>query len=425
MEARIETAVRICSLPNKENLICVESDNLNNVIKISNNQTYPVNNALPFNCSQNTVYNSVIEPLVPYFLEGCDVSVVTLGQTQTGKTYTLYGPGLHYAASESEQGVVPRFIREVLSRLKSVKDKDRTWSLHITWSQICGDSIQDLLGSTSVEIEDILDAFQLIQLGLSSLAGKCTHTLFTITLEQQLINDACVHHRISTASFADLAGCEKIIVHDGQGQIQTVPNDPGLQSLQNCIMTLSEQYIRNVQFHPNQIPYSQSVLTTLLRDSFGGRAKTVLLCCISPIVQDFGETSYTLALASRTQLIKNFVTVNSYMTSQNTAPQENLDVFGLQFAANQLLKLVMNAEELFQRLLTAGNLKKSELEQISQWLMLKQECEECLSESSEPHRSLERIEEEDMEDFSDEESSETDEGLTEDDEGQNRYTFLN
>jgi hypothetical protein len=39
-------------------------------------------------------------------------------------------------------------------------------------------------------------------------------------------------------------------------------------------------------------------------------------------------------------------------------------------------------------------LPRSEQEQISQWLMLKQECEDCLSENSEPHRSLERIEEE-------------------------------
>lgn len=417
MESYVETAVRVSTRPsNKNQVFCVESDSLNNVVKVSNNQIYPVNAALPYNCSQHSVFTSVIEPLVPYFLEGCDVSVVTFGQSQTGKTYTLYGPGLHYAASEADQGVVPRFIRAVLAKLKSVKGKEKTWSLHITWSQITGDSINDLLGGTNIEIEDILDAFQLIQLGLSSLAGKLAHSLFTITLEQQLVIDTTVHHRTSTASFADLNGCEKIFMQDIQGQVQTVPSDLGLQALQSCIMTLSDHYIRSSPLYPNQIPYNQSILTTLLRDSFGGRAKTVFLCCVSPLLDDYAETAYTLAIASRAQLIKNFVTVNAYMTTQNPVGQENLDVFGLQFAANQLSKLVMNAEEIFQKLVSTDYIKKTELEQISQWLMLKQECEECLSDTSEPRRSLERIDEEDAEEFSDEENSESDESLSDEEE---------
>ncbi|XP_066154233.1 kinesin-like protein costa [Euwallacea fornicatus] len=415
METRVETAVRLCPLrDNKEHIICVESDPLNNTIKVSNSHVYSVNHALPSNCSQNLVYKSVAEPLVAYFLEGCDVSLVTFGQKHTGKTYMLYGSGLHCAASEADQGIVPRFIREVLDLLKSDKSKDRLWTLHVTWSQIVGETIQDLLGNSSIEIEDLLDAFQLIQLGLSSLSNQQTHSLFTVTLEQQWFVNSSVHHKISTASFADLAGCEKLFIQDVRGQIQTLPNDPGLQALQNCIMALSDQYIRNAQLISGQIPYNQSVLTTLLRDSFGGRAKTILLCSISPLMQDFGETAYTLAVASKAQFVNNYVTINSYITTQDVVGQENLDVFGLQFAANQLLKLVVNAEELFQNLVGTGCLKKSELDQISQWLMLKQECEECLRDTSEPHRSLERIDEEDVEDCTEGEHSETDDSLTED-----------
>ncbi|KAH1027645.1 kinesin-like protein costa isoform X2 [Dendroctonus ponderosae] len=425
MDTQVETAVRICPMLDvRQNQLYVESDSVNNVIKVANSSTYQVDHALPYNCSQKTVFIEAIEPLIQYFLDGCDVSVVTFGQIATGKTYTLYGPGVQYT-SEFEYGMIPRFIREFLTRLNGKKPKpnilEETWSVHIAWSQITGASVENLLDSPSVEVGDILHAFEVIHLGLTNLAGKSVHTLFTVTLEQHQVLNGSVHRKISTASFVDLAGCKNIVLCDPHGKFQAAPSDMAIQALQTCIMLLADQQIRNtgtLSNSPNSnsisIPYDQSVLTTLLRDSFGGRAKTVFLCCVSPLIQDFGHTTYVLSLAARVQLIMNYVTVNSYVTPQNPAA-ENFDIFSLQFAANQLLKLVSNAEELFHKLINAGDLKKTELEQISQWLILKQECEECLSSASEPRRSLEKIEEE-IEDFSNENSSESEEDSVDDDE---------
>lgn len=409
MEIPIETAVRICSAEYCDNEeICVKSNPVNNTVQLSSNQIfsdYPVSYALPNNCCQSTLYTTVVMPMVNFLLEGCDVSVVTIGQTGTGKTYTLYGHGFHFASSESEHGVIPRFIREVFTKMKQYRD--RNYALSITWSQICGDNVQDLIGGGSVECTGLLDVFQLIQLGMSNVAPKGTHTLFTLTLEQQWTVDSTVHHKVSTASFADLAGCEKMIMYDNNGLVQTIPVDPGLHALQRCVLSLCQPYMNNISVTHNL--YAESVLTTLLKDSFGGRAKTIVICCISPMKQDFSETFYSLQLALSCQLIKNYVTVNSYTTVETA--QENLDIFGLQFAANQLLKLVSNAEELFQSLVMNGALNKNEMEQVSQWLMLKQECQECLSDNSEPHRSLERIEEE-IEDTT-ETASENDDSISE------------
>lgn len=397
MEINIETAVRISAIPyNNGEVLCVQPNIYNNTIQLGNGQSYPVSHVIPAECCQNRLFTTVINPLLNYLLEGCDVSVVTTGQSGTGKSYTLIGPGLHCALSESEHGIIPRFAREVFTRI--AQNRDRTCSVHIAWSQICGENVQDLLGAGSVECRSVSEAFQLIQLGMSNVAPKGAHTLFTITLEQQWISDNVIQHRISTASFADLAGSEKMLVMNSNGSTQSIPADPGLLALQRCVLALTEAYIQPY----NVVPYNQSVLTTLLKDSFGGRAKTIVICCVSPFLRDFTETHYTLQFGLRAQLIKNIVTINSYTTFDNL--NENLDVFGLQFAANQLFKLVSNAEELFQKLVAKGQLPKNEVEQIAQWLMLKQECEECLSETSEQHRSLERIEEE-IEDSSD--SSET------------------
>ena len=404
MEVNVETAIRICPTHcNNGDIVCVQSNSYNNTVQLGNSQTYPVNYALQVDCSQNALFTTVISPQLNYLFEGCDVSIVTIGQAATGKSYTLLGPGLNFALSESEYGVIPRFLRAVFAKLSLYRE--RSCSVHITWSQICGDNVQDLLGAGSVECTNVSDAFQLIQLGMSNLAPKCAHSLFTVTLEQQWLVDTTIQHRISTASFVDLAGSDKMMVMDSAGLTQTIPTDPGILALQRCVVALTEPY--NSQFNMlHSVPYNQSVLTTLLKDSFGGRAKTLLICCISPLLRDLSETYYTLQFAMRAQMIKNIVTINSYTTQD---PQvENLDIFGLQFAANQLFKLVSNAEELFQKLVTSSSVSKTDVEQISQWLMLKQECEECLSETSEPHRSLERIEEE-IEDSCDSSESENNE----------------
>lgn len=400
MELNVETAVRICPLAcNNGEVIGVQSNSYNNTIQLANSQIYPVNYALPLDCTQNSFFTSVVTPFLNYLYEGYDVSIVSFGQCGTGKSYTLFGPGFNCAMSECEQGIIPRFLRELFHKLSLNCEKN--WSIHITWSQICGENVQDLLGAGSVECTNVSDAFQLIQLGMSNHAPRCAHSLFTLTLEQQWLVDHVMQHRISTASFADLAGSEKVFVMDSNGVTQSLPTDPGLIALQRCIMSLTDPYIN--QCNLQNIPYNQSVLTTLLKDSFGGRAKTLLICCLSPLMRDLNESYYTLQFAMRAQLVKNIVTMNSYTTYETM--QENIDLFGLQFAANQLFKLVSNAEELFQKIVASGTLTKHETEQISQWLTLKQECEECLSETSEPHRSLERIEEE-IEDSSESSESE-------------------
>lgn len=393
MNANIETAVRICPLQCLNgDMICVQSNPYHNTIHLGPSSVYPVTHALPNECTQSHLYTTVVAPLLSYLLEGCDISVVATGQMGMGKTYTLLGPGLSCASSVDDYGALPRFLRDLFALL-SESYKDRTFTIHITWSQICGDNVQDLLGAGtgSVECKSIAEAFQLIQVGMTNVAPRCAHTLFTITLEQQWLLENKIQHRVSTASFADLAGCDKIIVMDSNGSPQSIPADLSLFALHKCVIALTDP--AQIQIQNINVPYNQSVLTTLLRDSFGGRAKTVLISCVSPLSKDLSETFYTLQFMFRAQLVRNIVTVNSY-TTNDAGLTENMDVFGLQFAANQLFKLVANAEELFQRLITTGSLNKMDMEQISHWLTLKQECEECISENSEPHRSLERIVEE-------------------------------
>lgn len=53
------------------------------------------------------------------------------------------------------------------------------------------------------------------------------------------------------------------------------------------------------------IPFRDSKLTRLLKDSLGGNAFTLLICCISPAKKNFLQTLSTLKFANRAKLIKN------------------------------------------------------------------------------------------------------------------------
>ncbi|KRT81885.1 Kinesin, partial [Oryctes borbonicus] len=130
MEMNVETAVRVCPIQcNNGDMICLQSNIYNNTIQLGNSQTYPVNYALPIDCNQNTLFTTIISPHLNYLFEGCDVSIVTIGQSGTGKSYTLIGPGLNFALSESEYGIIPRFLRALFSKVSLYKE--RTWAIHI------------------------------------------------------------------------------------------------------------------------------------------------------------------------------------------------------------------------------------------------------------------------------------------------------
>jgi kinesin family protein 18/19 len=58
------------------------------------------------------------------------------------------------------------------------------------------------------------------------------------------------------------------------------------------------------------VPYRDSKLTRLLKDSLGGNTKTIMIGCVSPSLQCYEETLNTLKYASRARAIKKRVIQN-------------------------------------------------------------------------------------------------------------------
>lgn len=298
------------------------------------------------------------------------------------------GPGFDCVFGESEQGIIQRCIREIFNQLST--QTDRNFVINIGWVEVIEDEINDLFETGNVQILSVSEAFQMLQFGMSNRNSEPGHSLFLLTLEQQWVSsDGLIQHKLSTASFCDLIGTERMFVMNSINQHQTVPKNLSLQHLERIVQYLSDPYY-NCQ---NKIPYEHTTLTTLLKDSFGGRAQTLLILCVSPDETHINETLSNLQFASMAQCIRNFVVMNTFSDNNTQLPvatqeiplQEPTDTFGLQFAASQWLKLVSNAEGLLSKLVTSNSLTEKDRQHIEDWLFLKAECEECLSSGDIPN----------------------------------------
>lgn len=377
-------------------------------------RTYPCTFGFSEECEQEEIYCRMLSAYMPSFLEGFDVSVVTYGQKNSGKSYSIYGPGVDCLYNESDYGLCQRFIRDLFHNL--TKRPERTYQISINWIEIIdGDEqIVDLLNNLGlVKCSSVKECFDWIQVGMSTRDSN-NHNIFTLILEQQWIaTDGLNQHKLSTLSFCDLSGTERRFVPNELNQNISIPRNYSLQALEHFIISLIDpSHVSNLTFDQ----YSQSSLPTLLKDSFGGRAQTVFLLCISPSVDDLTETLFNLEFMCKVQSVINCVFMNTF--TDNNVPIDNLyqpninDVdfrnnndsltSGQRFAMQQWLKLIQNAEGLFNRLIVSQNiegLKHDELQQIEEWLYLKSECDDCINlneleaEPSQQSRSLGPIEE--------------------------------
>ena len=75
-----------------------------------------------------------------------------------------------------------------------------------------------------------------------------------------------------------------------------------LLALGNCINILSDPKKKGAF-----VPYRDSKLTRLLKESLGGNTKTIMLACISPSFNSYEETINTLKYANRARKITKII----------------------------------------------------------------------------------------------------------------------
>ena len=126
-----------------------------------------------------------------------------------------------------------------------------------------------------------------------------SHAIVQIQLER-VPDDKSKPALTSKLSIVDLAGSEKeqATVHRKQRQEGTNINQ-SLLALAQCIKSLTRG--KGKKF----VPYRDSKLTRLLKDSLGGNAKTVMICCVTTSFMYYDETLSTLKYATQARKIRN------------------------------------------------------------------------------------------------------------------------
>jgi kinesin family protein 18/19 len=110
-------------------------------------------------------------------------------------------------------------------------------------------------------------------------------------------------------SLIDLAGSERASNTQNRGLrlIEGANINRSLLALGNCINALCDLHKGIGKIH---IPYRDSKLTRLLKDSLGGNCRTVMVACISPFFNAYEDTHNTLKYANRAKNIKTHVRAN-------------------------------------------------------------------------------------------------------------------
>ncbi|XP_056410385.1 kinesin-like protein KIF14 isoform X2 [Hyla sarda] len=291
-------------------------------------------------CSQEEVYRQVAQPLLTRVFQGYNTCLFAYGQTGSGKSYTMMGYNTHI-------GIIPRFCKELFYNIKVSVQEEVNCHVEMSYFEIYNEKIHDLLSSprdaghkialkvrehptcgpyvdglSTYVVASFTDVQTWLELGNKQRATAATgmndkssrsHSVFTLSVTQTRreifegeIHD---HTRTSRVNLIDLAGSERCSSAQTSGirLKEGASINKSLLTLGKVISALAEMSdVHKRSF----IPYRESLLTWLLRESLGGNSKTAMIATVSPASVNLEESLSTLRYASQARNIINVARVN-------------------------------------------------------------------------------------------------------------------
>ncbi|CAN4094933.1 unnamed protein product [Withania somnifera] len=269
--------------------------------------------------TNDQVYRATVEPIIPTIFQRTKATCFAYGQTGSGKTYTM-------------QPLPLRAAEDLVRLLHQPMYCSQQFKLWLSFFEIYGGKLFDLLGDRrklcmredgrqqvcivglqEFEVSDVQIVKEYIERGNAARSTGSTganeessrsHAILQLTVKKHNevkesrrnndVNESKGGKVVGKISFIDLAGSERgadTTDNDRQTRIEGAEINKSLLALKECIRALD-----NDQIH---IPFRGSKLTEVLRDSFVGNSRTVMISCISPNAGSCEHTLNTLRYADR------------------------------------------------------------------------------------------------------------------------------
>ncbi|EXJ84257.1 kinesin family member 1/13/14 [Capronia epimyces CBS 606.96] len=291
--------------------------------------------------TQEDVYNCLGEEFLDHNFEGYHTCIFAYGQTGSGKSYTMMG-------TPDQPGLIPRTCEDLFQRIESNESANISYSVRVSYFEVYNEHVRDLFQPrtdppqylkirespiegpyvkdlTEIQVKNYVEILKYMRMGDNSRTTASTkmndtssrsHAVFTIMLKQ-------IHHdyrtdetteRLARIRLVDLAGSERAKATEATGQrLREGGNiNKSLTTLGRVIAALADP--KHARVHNSKrstrdiVPYRDSILTWLLKDSLGGNSKTAMIACIAPA--DYDETLSTLRYADQAKHIRTKAIVN-------------------------------------------------------------------------------------------------------------------
>eukprot|EP00898_Chlorokybus_atmophyticus_P008946 jgi/Chlat1/9052/Chrsp94S00704 len=304
------------------------------------------------NVSQAKMFELAGQSAADSCLQGYNCCLFAYGQTGAGKTFTMEGPESTWdneaVAKEGERalattshGLIPRALAYLFTRIQheiSQTKSELKYTCYVSSLQFYMEDLHDLLQPENTNIKLREDRHQRVHIdGVSELVvstaeaayaafrtstanrkvgstdmnaeSSRSHSVFTLKLESEMTGaNGVTKKRASRFHFVDLAGSEQQKHSHAQGHLlrEAGKINKSLSALGNVIKAL----VDNAQGKDRHVPYRDSKLTHMLKDSLGGNSKCVIVANIAPAALYLEETISTLKFAQRAKEMKNEAVVN-------------------------------------------------------------------------------------------------------------------
>ena len=371
LECQLSTSETIRIMDNKM-LVLMDPIEYNGPSTVFKNrtreQTYAFDFAFDKYSTQITVFENSTKFLIDGVVNGYNATVFAYGATGAGKTYTMLG-------TDTNPGIMPLTLEDLFKKVN--RYKDREYKLKFWYLEIYNENIRDLLkfidkpntniiddneyldlredpikgimvsNITEVNVNNSNDMLKILKRGNRNRTQEATganetssrsHAILQVSIEYKDKNSGIDYEiKYSKLSLVDLAGSERASATQNRGirLIEGANINRSLLTLGNCINALCDAAAKGIK--KPYVPYRDSKLTRLLKDSLGGNARTVMIANVSPSINTFDDTYNTLKYANRAKNIKTVVTRNVLNAQYHISNYVNI-INGLKNEVNQLKK---------------------------------------------------------------------------------------